>query len=551
MKHKKQIGQLLIDSGKLSEEQLQNALDYKKSNDVYLGKAITNLGIMSEKELICSLSEQLAIPFMELGEYEVQHSSLGIIDEKFAKMNNIMPLFMVENELTVAISDPLNMNMIDELISEQGDYKVNFVLATETDIGDAVDLHYGATRYEVNGQQGGPGAGDVRVISRSLGEEREPVELTKLFLDEAVNMGASDIHIEPREDDLRIRYRVDGVLQQYYTSPKKGMSALISRIKILAGMDIAESRKPQDGRFSHDTGEVKVDIRASTFNTPNGEKIVLRILDEHRGRISLDQLGFEEAMLAQWNKTINNPNGIILVSGPTGSGKTTTLYSTLNILNSVEINIMTIEDPIEYMLENINQSQVNPLAGMTFASALKSMLRQDPDVILVGEMRDVETIELAIRSALTGHLVFSTIHTNDAASSFTRLTDMGLDPYLITSTVRAVLAQRLMRLLCGRCKTPVDIPPEIEDHIKDGNMPDAIYEPKGCIHCRNSGYVGRKAVFELLIPNSEIMEVVINKGQSRNIEKIAVKNGMKTLKDSALEYVLNGRSSVSEYRRII
>ncbi len=384
-----------------------------------------------------------------------------------------------------------------------------------------------------------------------MDKETSAVESINNFLNEAVKIGASDIHIEPREKDVRIRFRVDGVLQQYYTIPLERMNSLISRVKILSDMDIAESRKPQDGRFTYRENNIRVDLRTSTFPTPNGEKVVMRILDEKRGRIELNKLGFSERMFKQWRSVIKHPDGIVLVSGPTGSGKTTTLYSTLNLINSVEINIMTVEDPIEYVLENINQCQVNPQAGVTFPLALRTMLRQDPDVILVGEMRDTETIELAIRAALTGHLVFSTIHTNDAASCFTRLLDMGIDSYLVTSTVRAILAQKLIRLLCPQCKKPIEATAHVMETLGIDKPEGPIFEPKGCIHCRNSGYMGRSGVFELLEPNDEIRKMILERSTSMDIEEKAVQSGMITLKSAVIEYVKDGRTSYSEFARVM
>ncbi|MEA3286765.1 MAG: GspE/PulE family protein, partial [Candidatus Marinimicrobia bacterium] len=391
-----------------------------------------------------------------------------------------------------------------------------------------------------------------RVVSREIHEDAEIVQVVDMLLFEAVNMEASDIHVEPRKHDARIRYRVDGVLQQYYSIPSESVAPLISRIKILADMDIAESRRPQDGRFHFAQKNVKVDLRCSTFPTPNGEKVVMRILDEAKGKIDLHKLGFEGGILKEWRETIKTSNGILLVTGPTGSGKTTTLYATLNTLNTVAVNIMTVEDPIEYSLENINQSQVNTKAGLTFTTALRTMMRQDPDVILVGEMRDVETIELAVRAALTGHLVFSTLHTNDAASTFTRLTDMGVDTYLLSSTVRAILAQRLIRLLCPRCKKPVEKSDELKKVLKIGEWPDyaGVYQPVGCIHCRNSGYVGRTGIFELLIPNQEIKDLVIKGASADEIEAAAVSSGMYSLNQAAREYVLRGQTSMDEILRV-
>jgi len=547
VEEKKQLGQILVEAGKISEDQLIEALRYKRDHNMYLGKAIINMGLLSEKGIAQTLSDQLELPYLDLLEYEVQPESIKLVDEKFAREHCLIPLFFIDNMLTIAISDPLNIEAIDNLRQKQG-MDLNLVLSTESDIEQCIELYYGSSRYLADGD----GKTRQQVVSREIDEETQVTRALNMFLNESIKIGASDIHIEPRETDVRIRYRVDGVLQQYYTVPKSSMSALISRVKILSDMDIAESRKPQDGRFSYRNEDKEIDLRVSSFPTPDGEKVVLRLLDDSRGKIELYKLGFMDDILEQWRETIHISNGIILVSGPTGSGKTTTLYASLNVINSVEVNIITIEDPIEYKLENINQSQVNLKAGWTFSEALRSMLRQDPDIILVGEMRDVLTIELAIRASLTGHLVFSTIHTNDAASSFTRLLDMGIDPYLVSSTVRAVLSQRLIRLLCPRCKKSVKPTEKIINSLGiQGEFNGSLYEPVGCVHCRNSGYFGRVGIFELLLLDQEIAKCVVNRTNAREIEEIAVRNGMKTLYEAGLRYVMNGKTSVPEIMRVI
>jgi len=547
VEEKKQLGQILVEAGKISEDQLIEALRYKRDHNMYFGKAIINMGLLSEKEIAQTLSDQLELPYLDLLEYEVQPESIKLVDEKFAREHCLIPLFFIDNMLTIAISDPLNIEAIDNLRQKQG-MDLNLVLSTESDIEQCIELYYGSSRYLADGD----GKTRQQVVSREIDEETQVTRALNMFLNESIKIGASDIHIEPRETDVRIRYRVDGVLQQYYTVPKSSMSALISRVKILSDMDIAESRKPQDGRFSYRNEDKEIDLRVSSFPTPDGEKVVLRLLDDSRGKIELYKLGFMDDILEQWRETIHISNGIILVSGPTGSGKTTTLYASLNVINSVEVNIITIEDPIEYKLENINQSQVNLKAGWTFSEALRSMLRQDPDIILVGEMRDVLTIELAIRASLTGHLVFSTIHTNDAASSFTRLLDMGIDPYLVSSTVRAVLSQRLIRLLCPRCKKSVKPTEKIINSLGiQGEFNGSLYEPVGCVHCRNSGYFGRVGIFELLLLDQEIAKCVVNRTNAREIEEIAVRNGMKTLYEAGLRYVMNGKTSVPEMMRVI
>lgn len=542
---KRRIGDILIDSGRITEEQLREALLFKDEHHVYLGKAITALGFLTEKEMIEILSEQLRIPYLELTGYEIQNDVLELVDQDLAEKYKILPLFRIDDSLTVATADPLNVQMVDELALITN-LDINLVLATESEITRSIDLFYGAAMYDT--KDGGEG----KVKSREIDQDTEIIEAVNMLFNEAIKVGASDVHVEPREKDVRIRFRVDGVLQQHYTVPKASMAPLISRIKVMSDMDIAESRRPQDGRFSYTIGTKRVDVRASTYPTPNGEVAVMRILDQSKSKIDLTKLGFREHVLEKWRRLIRLPNGIMLVSGPTGSGKTTTLYATIHVINTTDVNIMTIEDPIEYQLNNINQGMVNNKAGMTFAAALRSMLRQDPDIIMVGEMRDVETVELAIRAALTGHLVFSTIHTNSAAASYSRLVDMGLDTYMVSSTIRGILAQRLMRKLCNKCKkayTPTD---EVLKSLKMEGDADSytFFEPVGCIHCRNSGYSGRGGVYELLVADEEI-EAMVNKGASTTeIQETAEKKGMISLRKSAIHYVITGQSSIEEVFRV-
>ncbi|MFQ6612733.1 MAG: GspE/PulE family protein [Fidelibacterota bacterium] len=549
---KKRLGEILVDAGSITEDQLNAALEYKSDHGVYLGKAIIELGFLTEKQLLKSLGGQLDMPFVDLSNYKIQEEVLRYVDEKLAREHIVMPLFAIDNILTVASADPMDISVIDELSQNYEGGEINLVLATEKEIEQAIDLYYSASRYLAEAESG-DGDQASRVVSKEIADDTETVEAVDMLLNEAVRIGASDIHVEPRVDDVRIRFRLDGVLQQYYTVPKENMAALISRVKVLSDMDIAESRVPQDGRFSYRTKDSEIDLRASSFPTPNGEKIVLRLLDPTKGKIDLDKLGFLSKMLKQWKKLIKTPNGIILVTGPTGSGKTTTLYATLNIVNSVEVNIMTVEDPIEYQLDNINQSQVNAKAGMTFSIALQAMLRQDPDIILVGEMRDIETIDLAIRAALTGHLVFSTLHTNDSASSFTRLLDMGVDTFLVSSSIRGILSQRLVRLLCDRCKTPLE-PDEATLKTLEIESPETVknklFQPVGCVHCKNSGYQGRVGIYELLVPDDEIVALVNKHATSTEIEEVAVRKGMVTMHESAQVLVKEGRTSISEMIRV-
>lgn len=546
---KKQLGQVLIDSKKISSDQLEEALRYKQDHGVYLGQAIVGLGLLTELELAEVLADQLDLPSLDIVNYDIEDEVLRIVDEATARRLKVMPLFSIDDSLTVATFDPLNVEIDDELRHATG-MDINLVLATESAIEQVIDLQYGAQKYIASTEEGEEGRG-VRVVSKEIGEDTEIIDAMNLLIDEAIKIGASDIHVEPRENDVRIRFRVDGVLQQYYTLPRSSVSPLISRAKILSDMDIAETRKPQDGRFTYSNNGTKIDIRTSTYRTANGEKVVMRLLDESRGRIELHKLGFTDEMLKKWRKVIHLTNGIVLVCGPTGSGKTTTLYATMNVINSIEVNIMTIEDPIEYQIDNINQAQVNERAGITFAEALRSMMRQDPDIIMVGEMRDVPTIELAIRAALTGHLVLSTLHTNDASSAFTRLLDMGSEPYLVGSTVRAVVSQRLIRLLCPRCKKKTELSKEMQISMGiEGKFDATIFSPQGCLYCKNAGYLGRRGIFELLIPNDKITTLVNARARASEIQEEAVKTGMVTLREAAVKYVLSGDTSFQEMMRV-
>ena len=423
------------------------------------------------------------------------------------------------------------------------------VLAKEKNIELAIDRSYvSSSGYTDEG-----GYGDEAQVEEAISDE-ENIQVADNILLEAVRGGASDIHIEPGERNLRVRLRVDGVLSEFSTMPPSRTPGLVSRFKVMAGIDIAESRKPQDGRFKTEVEPGKpVDVRVSTYPTPHGEKVVMRVLDQSKGLVSLDKMGFDPDTIRLWKKAYSSGNGIVLVTGPTGSGKSTTLYATLTQINTVEEHIITIEDPVERQLEGIIQGHVNERAGMTFAAALRSMLRQDPDVIMVGEMRDRETADLAIRAALTGHLVFSTLHTNSAAASYTRLADMGCDPFLLTTTIRAILAQRLIRKLCNRCK--VKYRPTEKDLKSMGikKLDGFIYHAnsKGCKTCGKDGYSGRAGLYELLIPNEAINEAVKNEASAEEVSRIAKGNKMRMLEDAARTYVTQGLTSIEEINRVL
>ena len=537
---KKTLGQILLQAGKIDEEQLQKALDIQKEKDVYLGVIFRELGFMDEQELNKYISQQLRIPFLSLGHYDIDKTILSLIPEHLIRSNKMLPLFRLNNTLNLAVKDPLDSGPIDAA-RQATDLKIEPVIVTESELENAIDLHYGISGF-VN-ITSGEGVTDIS----DLFDESRVVELVDSIISQSQRYQCSDIHIEPRENDIRVRYRIDGRLQDFQTLPKDIHTALISRLKIMSNMDIAETRRPQDGRILFKSSMGRLDLRISTYPTLYGEKSVLRLLNISEALHSLSDLGFEPETKEKYNNTLIGSEGIILVSGPTGSGKTTTLYSTLNKLENPEVNIVTIEDPIEYDLGNINQAQINTKSGVSFASALRSILRQDPDIIMVGEVRDEETVELAIRAALTGHMVFSTIHTNDAASGFTRLLNWDVEPFLIASTVKGILAQRLVRRICKKCREPFS-PSEKELRLigLDPKEEFTAYVGKGCLACRNTGFQGRIGIFELLIMDQDIAELVLQSSPGYKIREVARKNGMITLLEDGFTKVKRGDTTLGE-----
>jgi type IV pilus assembly protein PilB len=537
---KQSLGQMLIQSGKIEEEQLKKALEMQKEKPGYIGAVFQELGFLNERELNNYLSQQLRIPAISLGHYEVQSTTLDLIPERIVRSQKILPIFKLNNTLNVAVTDPLNASPINAVRRATG-MKVDPVIVTSIEINNAIDLYYGMSTFV-----------DVEEESEStkitdLFDETRIVDLVDSIISQSDRYKSSDIHIEPRETDIRIRFRIDGRLQDFQALPKDISTALISRLKIMANMDIAETRRPQDGRILFQTKSSRMDLRVSTYPTLYGEKCVMRLLNISEALYSLLDLGFEEDIQKQYSDTLIGNQGIILVSGPTGCGKTTTLYSTLSRLESPEINVVTIEDPIEYDLPNINQAQVNIKSGVSFATALRSILRQDPDVIMVGEVRDEETVELAIRAALTGHLVFSTIHTNDAATGFTRLLNWNVEPFLISSTVKGILAQRLVRRICLDCRTEHQATEQ--EKIQLGLDPEEElinYKGEGCLACRNSGYKGRIGIYELLIMDQTISELVLDNAPGYRIREAGMEGGMVTLLQDGLIKIRRGDTTISE-----
>jgi type IV pilus assembly protein PilB len=538
----------MVKENLLTNEQVDEAINFKNENRCHFGAACIELGFLTERQVMEVLGIQLYMPVIRMSNFNIDSDALEFIPKDRARRLKVIPLFVIEDTLTVATAEPLNITAVDE-IRKMSNKRIQMVLAKEKNIELAIDRSYVST----SGYSDEGGYGDESTVEEAISDE-ENIQVADNILLEAVRSGASDIHIEPGERNLRVRLRVDGVLFEFSTMPPSRTPGLVSRFKVMAGIDIAESRKPQDGRFKTEVEPGKpVDVRVSTYPTPHGEKVVMRVLDQSKGLVSLDKMGFDPDTIRLWKKAYSSGNGIVLVTGPTGSGKSTTLYATLTRINTVEEHIITIEDPVERQLEGIIQGHVNERAGMTFAAALRSMLRQDPDVIMVGEMRDRETADLAIRAALTGHLVFSTLHTNSAAASYTRLADMGCDPFLLTTTIRAILAQRLIRKLCDRCK--VKYRPTEKDLKSMGikKLDGFIYHAnsKGCKTCGKDGYKGRAGLYELLIPNEAINEAVKNEASAEEVSRIAKGNKMRMLEDAARSYVTQGLTSIEEINRVL
>ncbi len=538
---KQPIGTMLVQAGKIDDDQLQKGLLAQREKEGYIGETFVELGYIEPKELNNYISHQLKIPFLQLGYYNIDSSLMDLFSERLIRKQKMLPLFRLNNTLNLAISDPLDPGPINAARDATG-LKIEPVIAMGNEIENAIDLHYGISGF-VDIETSNDESTDIS----DLFDETHIVELVDSIITQSQKYGCSDIHIEPRESDIRVRFRIDGRLQDFQTLPSDIHTALVSRLKIMANMDIAETRRPQDGRILFNSSKGRLDLRISTYPTLYGEKTVLRLLNISEALHSFRGLGFETDSEERFNSMLIGGEGIILVSGPTGSGKTTTLYSTLNKLESPDVNIVTVEDPIEYDLDNINQAQINAKSGVTFASALKSILRQDPDIIMVGEVRDEETVELGIRAALTGHLVFSTVHTNDAASGFTRLLNWNVEPFLIASTVKGILAQRLVRRVCKECRQPYEAS---EDELRMiGLEPQDsfnAFKGKGCLVCRNTGFKGRIGIYELLVVDAEISELVLEQAPGYKIREQARKNGMRTLLEDGIIKINRGDTTISE-----
>lgn len=546
---------LLLQKGIITKDQMAKAKEEVNRTGVPLERALEKLGFISEVDIAQAVAESMGVPFIDLTEYLIDAEVLKLVPEAVAKKYKAVPLFKIGDSLTVAMVNPHDIEAIDEIRVKSNVGTVEPVLSTPDMIQKVMDQYYGAQgSIQELVEQLTPEKLEQKMRSGTKGlseasEETPVIKLVNLIIIQAVKERASDIHVEPEENKVRIRYRVDGILHEVQNLPKHLQSVLASRVKIMARMDISETRNPQDGRIQIKIESKNLDLRVSTFPTVYGENIVLRILDKTSVLLGLEELGFPERDLKEFTKVIHRPNGIILVTGPTGSGKTTTLYSALSTINSTEKNIITIEDPVEYEIPLIRQTQVNPKIGLTFAVGLRSILRQDPDIIMVGEIRDKETAEIAIQASLTGHLVFSTLHTNDAPSALTRLVDMGIEPFLIASSVIAILAQRLVRVICPSCREKYVPSQEVLDDLKLKDKFD-FYRGKGCIKCNSTGFTGRIGIYELLLMNEEIKNMVTAKLSANQIKKTALANGMVTLYSDGIDKIRQGITTVEEVLRV-
>lgn len=559
------IIEILLRSKLISKERLEEAIEIQKQKQVPLRKVLIDQGFISEEELLSLLSEQLYIPTLHLSKYKFDPEIIKLVPELMAKQYIMIPLSRIGNTLTVAISDPLNIFALDDLKTFTG-CNIDTVLSPKEEILRAIETNYHLETKDIEQflEEGTLKGTELEKESIELVEEREIelsriitesekppiVKLVDLMLSEALKKRASDIHIEPEYDCLRIRYRIDGSLYEIFKIPKRNQNAVLARVKIISELDITESRIPQDGRFKVRFEGKEVDFRVSSLPTTFGQKFVLRALDKSNLSIGLDKLGFSQQPLAIFKEAIAKPFGMILVTGPTGSGKSTTLYSILNQLNTPERNIVSIEDPVEYQLEGITQVQVKPEISLDFALGLRSILRQSPDVIMIGEIRDSETADIAIKASLTGQLVLSTLHTNDAISSITRLIDMNVEPFLVASSLILLCAQRLCRRLCLKCRRPVELPKNFLEQI--GFRENIVtYTSSGCKYCNNTGFYGRIAILETIMLDDVIREMIIKKQSLDEIKRYAIeKSGMKTLRDDAYLKVKEGLTSLDEALRI-
>jgi type IV pilus assembly protein PilB len=552
----KQLGQILLEQGLLEQDQLDRALEEHRNTPKSLGRVLIDLGYIRERDLVRALAEQVGLEFVDLTEYRIDPGIATLIPEAICRRYRALAIGERDGKLLVAMSDPANVYALDDIRTITG-RDVQPVVATANDVEQAIAKFTGAgDQVEALASEAVEALereADLSDVEAAV-EDAPIVKLVQAIMNQAVTDRASDVHIEPTEKDVRVRFRVDGVLHEVMHSPKSIQGGLISRLKVMADLNIAEKRVPQDGRVSIRVGTKQLDLRLATLPTVFGEKIVIRILDKSNALLKLSDLGFQQHAFDRYEEAFRKPYGAILVTGPTGSGKSTTLYATLNIVNSVDKHIVTIEDPVEYRLPGVNQIQVNPKAGLTFASALRSILRADPDIILIGEIRDRETAMIAVESALTGHLVLSSLHTNDAPSAISRLTEMEVETFLVASAVDVVVAQRLARLLCEKCREAhVPNPEELrEAGIVDARHAEGqFFRAVGCTACSNTGYRGRFGLYEVMPMTEEIERLTVERASSNAIREVAIDQGMRTLREDGLEKAAAGLTSIEEIARVV
>jgi len=562
---KRRLGDILLEKGIVSQEQLEEALEEQKKSGRLLGELLISMDFASEKDILEALGVQTGTTVIDLSKMEIPDEVIKQVPASLAKVYNVIPIKFENDVLTVALSDPLNVNILDDLRFVLN-CEIQSTVACEKDISEAIEKYYGKTDEEESIdnlvkeiEKNAPETITAKIQEKDniaslkeLASQPPVVKLVNLVLLQAVKDKASDIHFEPFEDEFKIRYRVDGVLYEISHPPKTLSLAVTSRIKVMANLDVAESRVPQDGRIMMKVAGRRIDLRISTLPTVYGESVVMRVLDRSVISLSLDEIGLNPDHKEQIEKLIRRPNGIILDTGPTGCGKTTTLYSCLRRVNKIDFKIITTEDPVEYDIHGIIQVNIKPKINLTFATCLRHILRQDPDIIMVGEIRDKETAQISIQASLTGHLVFSTLHTNDAPSSITRLIDMGVEPFLITSTLEAIIAQRLVRVLCHKCKEAYR--PTEQELSELGLTPDeakdkTFYKAKGCNECNGIGYKGRTGIFEVLIMNDKIRRLIMKKAHTAVIRKVAQESGMRTLREDGLLKIYDGITTIEEVVR--
>jgi type IV pilus assembly protein PilB len=565
------LSEILLREKVVTADQLKQAADHQRKNGLSTASAMVNLGFVSEQELAEVLSKHLGYPHIDLEQFEVYPEVVSLLSADVAKKYMVMPIHQIRSFLTLAMMDPTDLEVVEDIRFRTG-LSIQPVIASESAIAAAISRYYGTTdalrvkkiledieladEARINIVDEREDDYDVAELEQSSEEAPIITLVNQTFID-AIKRGASDVHFEPYEQQFRIRYRIDGDLYETVNLPMKFKNPVLSRVKILSNMDIAEKRLPQDGRIKMrvklENGKRKeVDMRVSSLPTMFGEKIVSRILDKEMLKLDLTQLGFEQESYEAFDKSIHRPWGIILVSGPTGSGKTNTLYSAVSNLNTIDTNIMTAEDPVEFYIPGINQVQIKEEIGLTFASVLRSFLRQDPDIMLVGEMRDHETVDIAIKAALTGHLVLSTVHTNDAPSTILRLINMDIEPFLIADSLILVVAQRLVRKICRKCAEPDKVPDValLDVGFKEEDIKDlALLKPKGCDYCNRTGYKGRTGLFEVMTVTEDIRELILSRAQSREIKKKAIEQGMLTLRQSGLAKIKEGITTIEEVVR--